>query len=151
MGAVAPRVRRAVVCGVLAAVGGVVCVGALSLVPLGLLLLATAVGEGVVWQVASGLLVVLASVLLGAAFGASVREKWASSDTFVVLLFLIAALIGAGAGALAFATGGAGVIALAGLMGVAGAAVAARTAGRLSSWLGEHAEGLPHELRRLLF
>ena len=150
MGPTHRRMQNVLIGAALAALAGLVCVGVVALIPLALFVLAMVVGENVVSQIASALFVVVASVLLGAVFGASVREKWAGSDSYVFVLFVGAATIGAAAGVFAFVTRGAGLMAVAGLLGVVGAGIAARLGASLGSRLDEPGDSLLDALRRLL-
>jgi len=148
------RIKIAILTAVLAVIAGLIGVGVLALVPLGILLLSEAVGEDAVWQVASGLLVVLSCIALGAvcgaAFDGTARPTRPAGDRFYFMLFAGAACVGAMAGALAFATRGLGVMTLAGLMGLAGAGIAARASSEMTRWLDAHVSKLPPGLKRLL-
>ena len=134
----------------IAGVLGLVAVGALALVAIGLVFLSQSIDVGTWARVGGGLAVVFASILFGALCGVLVGSETVKDDAFVALLILGSSVIGAGAGAFAFATRSIGLIALAGLFGATGAIVATRAAARFYVWLRDSDEKLPEELRRFL-
>jgi hypothetical protein len=119
------------------------CVGLVGVV---LLLVSRHVGHTPIGRIAAGATVVLASVCFGALCGAAAGGR-AREEGVTLLLVVGAGVVGAIAGALAFATGGMAVIGAASLLGLVGAAAAARIASLLAGRAGDR---LPPTIRDLL-
>ena len=132
----------------LALAAGFLAVAALT--GAGLLLLAAArlLGPGALPQALSAFGVMTASVALGAVCGSFAAGKSARAGGILALLLIGSALIGAAAGALAYATQGVQLLSAAGLIGSAGAVVSARAAASFHRWIERAAALHPPPERR---
>ena len=140
-------IRRMWLSFALALTAGFLAVAGLAGLGLVALFAARVLGPGAVPQALAAFAVIAASVALGAACGTFANGKTSREGRIIAVLIIGSSLIGAAAGALAYATQGLGFIALAGLLGTAGAVVSARASCAFHRWIERAASKLPPENR----